>query len=323
MVVKEEVLMKTIFVSIAAMDDTEVVPTVLNAFDSATYPERIVVGVGLAALEPSIYNELTERFKDDPRLRITYEQIQRNDLEPLGVGKGRWRAVRQYKNEDYMLQVDCHTHFADGWDVEMIDLFEKAKQASGNPKTIMTTYIGLYGYSPDRKVIRAKNAYPCFIPNELWLSAVPSWEDVLMDKRTHPEEFYPNVKFNPACAFGDKEWAQDSGVDPNAMFYDEDLLYSINLFDKGFSFVFPNKEVFPITHLNGDDINEFGGERMFFTDYVTPEQDEEISEILRERYFEFLSKPENAAKIRKYEKYAKINAKFGAIMPRYVPKGYR
>jgi len=81
--------------------------------------------------------------------------------------------------------------------------------------------------------------------------------------------------------------------------------------------------VFPITHLNGDDINEFGGERMFFTDYVTKEQDDEITKILGERYAAFLSNPENAAKIRKYEKYAKLNTRFGAIIPQYIPKEYR
>lgn len=315
--------MKTIYVSIAAMDDTEVVPTVLNAFAAATHPERIVVGVGLAALEPSIYNELTERFKDDPRLRITYEEIKRNDLEPLGVGKGRWRAARQYKDEDYMLQVDCHSHFAEGWDVDMIDLFERAKIASGNAKTIMTTYIGHYGYTPERNVIRSRNAYPFFVPNELWVDAIPRWTDYPLDQDRYKDEFYPNIKFNPACAFGDKEWAKDTGVDPNAMFYDEDLFYSINLFDKGFSFVYPNKQVFPITHLNGDDINEFGGQRIFFTEYVTPEQDQEITRRLAASYTEFLANPENATKIRKYEKYAKLSTKFGAIIEEYVPKEYR
>ena len=318
--------MKTIYVSIAAMDDTEVVPTVLNAFEAATHPERIVVGVGLAALEPSIYNELTERFKGDPRLRITYEEIQRNDISPLGVGKGRWRAAKQYKDEDYMLQVDCHSHFANGWDVDMIELFEKAKQASGNPQTIMTTYIGHYGYTPERNVIRARNAYPFFVPNELWVDAIPKWYDFPMEEVApgkYNEEFYPNVKFNPACAFGDRKWAKDTGVAPDAMFYDEDLFYSINLFDRGFSFVYPNKEVFPITHLNGSEINEFGGKRMFFTDYVTPEQDEEITRILRNNYLSFLNNPDNSTKIRKYEKYAKLNTRFGAIISDYVPKEYR
>ena len=59
---------------------------------------------------------------------------------------------------------------------------------------------------------------------------------------------------------------------------------------------------------------------MFFTDYVTKEQDEEITKILGERYFKFLSDPDNAAKIRKYEKYAKLSTRFGAIIPRYIPE---
>lgn len=319
--------MKTIFVSIAAMDDTEVVPTVKNIFEAATHSERVVVGVGVAALEPSIYDELTALFKDDPRLRITYEEIQRNDLAPLGVGKGRWRAARLYKDEDYMLQVDCHSHFALGWDVEMIDLYEGARKASGNPKTIMTTYIGHYAYYPERKVIEghARNAYPFFTPNELWVDAVPRWSDTPLEEIApgkYTDKYYPNVKFNPACAFGDSEWAKDTGVDPEAMFYDEDLIYSIRLVDRGFALVFPNCAVFPVTHLNGDDINEHGGSRLFFTDYVTEEQNQEITHKLQAHYRKFITDPDNQAAVKKFEKYARIKANFGAITENYIPKEY-
>lgn len=320
--------MKTIFVSIAAMDDTEVVPTVKNCFEAAAHPERIVVGVGLAALEPSIYDELTALYKDDPRLRITYEQIQRNDLEPLGVGKGRWRAARLYKDEDYMLQIDCHTHLAQNWDVDMIDLYEGAKEASGNPKTIMTTYVGLFKYHPERKPKKGceRNAYPFYQPNELWLDAVPRWGDYPLLEiwpGKYTEKYYPNVKFNPACAFGDGEWARDTMVDPEATFYDEDLIYSIRLFGSGFSFVYPSCEVFPITHLNGDDINEYGGKRTFFTDYVTPELNDQITARLQEHYRKFLANPANYESIKAYEKYTRISTRFGAISEFYMPKEYR
>jgi hypothetical protein len=329
MVEQEAVLiMETIFVSIAAMDDSEVVPTVKNCFDAATHPERVVVGVGLAALEPSIYNELKEFYGDDPRLRITYEEIQRNDLEPLGVGKGRWRAARLYEDEDYMLQIDCHTHLAQGWDVDMIDLYKGAKEASGNPKTIMTTYVGLFKYHPERKPREGKerNAYPFYLPNELWLYAVPRWGDFPLNELwpgKYPNKYYPNVKFNPACAFGDREWAKDTGVDPDATFYDEDLIYSISLFGRGFSFVYPNCDVFPITHLNADDINEYGGKRMFFTDYVTPELNDQITSRLQAHYTKFINDPENADAIHAYEVYTRTNVRFGAISPFYMPKDYR
>ena len=319
--------METIFVSIAAMDDSEVVPTVKNCFEAATHPERVIVGVGLAALEPSIYEELTALYKDDPRLRITYEEIQRNDLAPLGVGKGRLRAARLYKDEDYMLQIDCHTHLASGWDVEMIDLYKGAKEASGNPKTILTSYIGLYKYQPERRVVDgwSHTSYPFFIPNQLWMRTVPKWGDFPISKLwpgKYTEKYYPNVKFNAACAFGGKEWALDTCIDPEAIFYDEEVVQSIRLIGKGFSLVFPNVDQFPITHLNSDDINDKGGERMFFTDYVTKEQDAQITANLQAHYKEFLADPANSSAIKAYEKYARISTRFGAITENYMPKDY-
>lgn len=316
----------TIFVSIASMDDSEVVPTVVNAFNAATHPERIRVGVGLAALDKKIYKQLNKIYKNDSRLRMTYEKIKRNDLTLLGIGKGRYRAARLYKDEDYMLQIDCHTRFEDGWDETMISIYEGAKKASGNPKTILTTYIGVYSYQPERKPVFDRNAYPFFVPSALWMGAVPRWTDLPLSEvpgKEFKEPYYPNVKFNPACAFGDKEWAKDTGVDREAIFYDEDLKYSINLYDRGFSFVYPNLEHFPITHLNSDFINEHGGERMFFTDYVDKKTDEEISRRLVVGYVSFLNDPANAEKIKKFEKYARINTRFGAITEYYIPSSYR
>lgn len=312
----------TIFVSIAAMDDTEIVPTVLNALNSAKYPERIRVGVGIAALKDSEYKKLIKL--NDPRIRCSFTKIKKNTFDELGVGKGRIRAEVLYNNEDYFLQVDCHTHFAQDWDQFMIDLYTGAKAEAKSDRVVMTNYIGLYKYHPERKPITSmeRTAYPFFRPGNMWLDAVPRWGDYPLGKDT-PNKFYPSVKFNGACAFGDREFAKNTGSSPDLMFYDEEIVYSVELYNIGFSLVFPNLNWFPITHLNGSDRNSFGGSRLFVTDYLKPSLKKEFDERLIAGYRRYLSDPKNRDKIRKYERYSRISLKHGAVIHQYIPKEYR
>jgi hypothetical protein len=315
-------MLPTIFVSIAAMDDTEIVPTVLNALNAAKHPERIHVGVGIAALKKDAYRALVKL--NDPRIRCSYTRVKKNTFNEVGVGKGRLRSHKLYGGEDYYLQVDCHTHFAQDWDQFMIDLYLEAKEAAQSDKVVMTNYIGTYKYHPERKPIEGmeRTAYPFYQPGSMWVNTFPKWGDYPLDER-YPEKFYPAVKFNAACAFGDKEFARNHVYTPNMMFYDEEIICSVELYAKGFSLVFPNQNWFPITHLNGSDRNEFGGSRLFILDYLKPSLKAEFEVRQQEGYKAFLSTPENRGKIRNYERYAKISLKHGAAVERYIPKGYR
>lgn len=312
----------TIFVSIAAMDDTEILPTIENLFAAAKHPERVYVGLGFAGRDRSTIKRV-KALKND-RIRFTNYWVRKNSFKHLGVGKGRLRAAHLYRDEDYFLQVDCHSHFAKDWDVDMIQLHTEAKEASKNPKTIVTTYVGWYKYHPERRPVEngERNAYPFYIPGQLWVQAVPRWFDVPLAER-YTDKFYPNVKFNPACAFGDRQFGRDTKASPDAWFYDEDLRYSIELFDAGFSFVYPNLKVFPITHLNADLINKDGGQRLFVLDYLSKTKRAKFDDKLRTSWFKYISDPKNAQKIQNYERYARVNVRLGAISEKYVPRGYR
>ncbi len=315
-------MLPTIFVAIAAMDDTEIIPTVLNALNAAKYPERIRVGVGIAALKDTDYKKLKKM--NDPRIRCSFTKIKKNSFNELGVGKGRIRAERLYENEDYFFQVDCHTRFAQDWDEFMIDLYAEAKAEAKSDRVVMTNYIGLYKYCPERKPVEnmERTAYPFYIPGQLWIDAVPKWGDFPLGE-THPNKFYPAVKFNAACAFGDKHFAKNTGSTPDVLFYDEEVVYSVELYNNGFSLVFPNLKWFPITHLNGSDRNSFGGSRLFVTDYLKPSLKKEFDAKLISGYRKYVSDPNNRIKIRNYENYSKISLKHGAASAGYIPKGYR
>jgi hypothetical protein len=306
----------------AAMDDTEILPSVLNALSAAKYPERIRVGVGIAAVKSNEYKKLLKL--NDPRVRASFTKIKKNTFEELGVGKGRIRAEVLYEDEDYFFQVDCHTHFSQDWDEFMITLYEEAKVAANSDKVVMTNYIGTYKYHPERKPMQnmERTAYPFYEPGSLWVMAIPKWGDYPLGE-DNPDKFYPAVKFNAACAFGDRQFGRNTGSSPDRMFYDEEVAYSVELYDMGFSLVFPNLKWFPITHLNGDDRNKYGGKRTFVTEYLKPSLRNEFDVRQIAGYKAYVNNPANREKIKNYERYAKISLKHGAAAGGYIPKEYR
>lgn len=318
-------MVPTIFVAMPAVEDTEIVPAVENAFKAAKFPERVFVGVSLLDLDKSNYKKLLKLKKQFKNVSISYEKInKKNIMSQVGLGRGRYAAQALYRDQDYFLQVDGHSYFKQGWDEEFISLYLEAKETLPVGKFVLTALPGQYKYHPVRKYVEtmSQSGYTCYEKFTLWSDCVPKWSHGLLE-RSLPDKFYPSVKFHPACAFGDREFAKNTGVDVRNHFYDEDLIYSINLFDMGYSFVFPNiKKEFPIAHLNYDAINEHGGQRKFFTEMLTPAQDVEFTNRMKARFLEFVNDPANQDKIRKYETYANITMRFGAKSHRYMPADY-
>jgi hypothetical protein len=310
----------TIFISFASINDTEIYPSVVNAFLSATYPERIFIGVGLLDRNKKNYKKL--KSLKNKNLKVTYTKYNK---KLLGVGKGRKRAQDLFEDQDYFLQLDAHSHFNDGWDVEMIKLYKEAKKFSNSDKVIITCIPGRYSYNPERTQSKDESfaGIPCFLDLSIWPGSIPRWTGSdLWNNKEYMDKFYPTAKASSALMFGDTNFGNNTGIEEGSIFYDEEILYSVNLFDMGYSFVFPNINPFPISHLFSDDINEFGGHRDFFTSFLSRREDEEMTQKMQEFYNDFVEDPKNRKKIRKYEKYAKVSVRHGSIKSNYIPKDF-
>lgn len=307
---------KTIYVSLASMDDTETTVSLKNIFESADFAQRIFVGVSCMSKNKKFIKSI-ESLKSKYSISTKYFTPHANIL---GTGFGRFNAMSMYSNQDYFLQVDSHTNFEKGWDTYLINLFEDAVKEVGNEKIVLTAYLGRYGYLPERKAIQAATRYPYYNPGELFDNFYPSWMDAVI---VHlPEKFYPCVKFNGNFAFGNKNFANNTGVVKEAQFFDEELLQSINLIGNGFSMVFPNIEEFPLTHLYHNDINDFGGERKNMSSYVKKNVMNQITNHKKMLYYLFLEDEKNLESVKSYQEYAKINMKLGAIKDYYIPTYY-
>lgn len=319
--------MKKIFLSIAAQDDKELKHTLTSAFENADNPERIFAGVFLSAMHKQTKKELTDLAKKNSNIRFTLVKQKRNNLKTLGIGKGRQGAADLYLDEDYMIQIDCHSNFDKSWDTYLISLFEEAVSFVGDDKIVLTGIPPAYRYCCTKHNVplktEVKTRYPFYMTSSFFVNSVPRWTDADI-VRSNKEKFLPVVKANPAFIMGNKKFANNPGIHKRAIFYDEDLTQSINLFGDGFAFVFPNIEDLPICHLDSEGAIE-GHTRYFFLDYLNKENNYIIHEQLKEEYFRFIEDPINSENVKKYYKYSKVHPTKGcfSLENNLVPKRFR
>ena len=122
---------KSIFVSIACLADPDVIDTVNNLFANAKFPERVYVGICLQITpgDPA-FNPL----QDMERVRLDTISY----ADSLGPIYARARCERLLCDEDFYLQIDCHSRFYSHWDEILLEEYDKASQF--NNKAVISHY---------------------------------------------------------------------------------------------------------------------------------------------------------------------------------------
>ena len=307
--------MKTIYVSLATLDDSETTKTIDNLFESASFPERVRVGVVCITKNKKQYKQLLKSTKNK-NVSLKYIKLV---AENIGTGFGRFNAQSMYDNEDYILQVDSHTLFEKNWDKELIGLYEEAKNSLKLDRFVLTAYLGFYSYSPTRKADDRRARYPFYNPFDKFSNFYPGWYDRPITE--NPHKFLPCVKFNGNFVFGDSNFAKETHVVKESYFYDEEILQGLNLIGNDIAMVFPNVEL-PVTHLYHNFISKDGGKRKSAHNYMNDKEEEISVERAKQKYFEYITDPIRKKHVKKYEKYAKISLKNGAIINEYIPQYY-
>ena len=117
----------TIFVSIPAYRDVEITPTIESLFSQATNPGRIRVSICWQ------YKQDAENATPDlPENHVKYITLQSYEInESEGVCWARSKASAAYDGEDFSLCIDSHMRFVKGWDVLLIQEWQKCKDGTG------------------------------------------------------------------------------------------------------------------------------------------------------------------------------------------------
>jgi len=226
----------TIFVSIASYRDSECSMTLQSIFNNATYPERIFVGICEQNKE-GMKNELCISDKLKP-FQNNIRVIALDHKEAKGPTFARYYCSELWRGEQYYLQIDSHTTFIKGWDVDLIDMFMKIKidpNESSRPV--------LSAYPPTKEQMDIKG-FPEMDSSTLNHNNIPT----LYCGWSQPSDS-PKRSNKPWAAAGfmflESNFLWDVPFDPNLshLFGGEEILFSARLWTNGFDFYTPNKKV--------------------------------------------------------------------------------
>ncbi len=310
--------MKTIFIAIPSLKDPELFKTIDLIFKNATEPDNIYVGLFYQFISLEEERNVIEKMSKYKNVRLKTGFVK----DFLGISKGRNIAISLYNQEDYFLQIDSHTNFEKGWDKNVIDIFNQAREYLGSEMVILNAYLNEYSYK--KTIFGIKTFYPrgSSIPSytymnnsKMILDYLPRWRNNY-DKQKG--DFLPSRKFSANFVFTYGKYINDFLLEDEVVFWSEEYTKSLDLLGKGYALVHPNKPL-KITHYYGNNFTPLsGGQRFVLEDYYTNKKElEEITEKEKEFVIRYIdSHPYKA----KYEAYAGI--KFGKPLCKtifYVP----
>lgn len=225
----------TIFVSIAAFRDTEVVPTLQDLRSKAAHPDRIFVGVVLQVTADDNIVLPT----DDPWYNTHVRTVHMHARHAKGPCPARAMAQLLYRTEDYCLQIDAHMRFRQNWDTYLIQELAACPTPS---RALLTTYP--VGYQLPNHVpneTRGTFLYPWKFDDDGMLRQKARY----MDKQSAAEPICCSL-FAAGFCFGPATWlTRDCPYDGTLhdLFFGEEMSVAIRLYTAGYDLYAPRQTV--------------------------------------------------------------------------------
>lgn len=298
--------MSSIYISIATMEDSQLLNTIFSALDNSSKKNKIHIGVALLTSK-EYYDFISSHISDEESVSFSNFNIEEN----FGLGKSRKNAQSFYDGEDYFLQVDSHTCFMDNWDIVLIDLFNESLEKTNNVKTAMTAYLGQYYQMEDGsiKVNTSWSRYAIFNNERFHPNiSIGAWKDY--EIRQWPlgmgtkEKIIPANKINGQFIFSNQSYVDSKCLPESCLFIEEEILSSINILDSGFSLSFPNTDL-PLMHLPVQFASGVNKRQTVTSMLDIP--DDALEWIMSRNYYDFIYNPENIEKCKKFQDHSKYN----------------
>lgn len=260
----------TIMVAISSYRDVECMATVKDAFAKADKPGRIYAGVCQQNKESG--EDCTAPGVDPSHVRT----ISMPHTEARGPTYARSLCSTLYQGEDYVLQIDSHTRFVQGWDTKLIQMIERCPSA----KPVLTHYP--HSYDVDEQTLRTQVPVMC---RSKWNGdGIPTFEAVM---KPLAEAGMRQVPFLAGgMLFGPGRMFQEVPLDPGLsfVFQGEEVLLSARLFTHGWDLYTPAENVVLHHYVRKD------GPR--FWDDLKGYQDQQVLGVKRVRQLLGLDQPD-------------------------------
>jgi hypothetical protein len=328
---------KSIYVSIPCLGfDNELMTTVNTCISNSSKDNDIRIHIACTG-NKDFYNMTLVQTTNFKNVDISFFQLEGN----YGIGKGRKHAAEKYNGEDYFLEIDAHTYFDKDWDNILINKLEKAILFSKNEKTVITSYLPSYKSSVDGYEIQhMKMPFMQWSKNETIISTnsdtgktedtkIPKWltVDSLNNKEKWSSlqevikdvEFVPSIKVCGQFIFGNKNFGEGTRLDEKTLFWEEEVLQSIELLNDGFSILYPNMDA--ILHHHSQNQGSTTSRITFYQLCRDIGIDAgEYLGMMRSVYQNYILDPENQEKIEKFNNYSKINLKTNCVISTTINK---
>ena len=219
----------SIFISIAAYREFELVKTLRDAMDRAQHPDRLQFCICWQRSP----EESLDGLENDPRIQL----IDVPHMESKGVCWARNLIQQQYRGQTYAMQIDGHHRFAPDWDVRIIKMLEDLKRRPGVMKPVLTGY--LPSYDPNRD--------PAGRDEKIWLYGFDRIEPegvVFMRPYTPevaPKEPVASRFWSAHFSFSDGHFNEAVMVDPNGYFHAEEIGTGVRAWTLGYDFFTPHE----------------------------------------------------------------------------------
>lgn len=313
---------KSIYVSIACLGfDSELKKTISTCINNSSKNNNIIISIACIGNE-YFYNDIKQTFIKQNNIYINFYNFKDN----YGVGKGRNLSAKLYNNEDYFLQIDSHTLFDLNWDDILIETFEESLKFSNNKKTILSTCPSRYEYviKDNSIVIGTVNEE---LPYTYWIdngkkNNIPKWGDESIDRiypniieKIKKQKFIPNVKLSAAFIFGNSEFARNRFLSNDILFWEEEIIQSVELLYNNFSIIYPYIKS-PFYHLYSNKAEINIGYRDNIDDMII-DNNIDISSFYKQmvkNYDDYVLNPNNHKKVLKFIEYSGMDIKTGTLI---------
>lgn len=236
----------TIFVSVAAFCEPHLQLTVHQLFAKAAQPQRIFVG-----LVDQSENLNPEWLRDFPaRKHISYVGL--SPVDSRGVSWARSIAFSLYNDQTYLLQIDSHTLFDQGWDEALIQQHQLLSNTHAKP--LISTYPPGFRFDAQGRAVAdepLKSGEVFYIDRDP-TSLLSTERAVLKFKvfRKHSEfSHLPGFHIAAGFLFAAGRFVADVPYDPHLYFRGEEQSLSLRAHARGYQVFHPKHNLIPMYHL--------------------------------------------------------------------------
>lgn len=218
----------SIFVSIAAYRDPQLPTTVRSLLENADHPERIFIG---------IFNQVHLQ-KDEDCLVHNHPQVLQHILDYKEAQGACWARGYVWNkllgDQDFALQIDSHSRFAEGWDTTLLKMYAQLKDENA----VITHYP--MGLDTEKNSLDPQ-MYTYFNVQSFRNTQLPDVTSGAIDLRHAPATCSKTAFVAAGCMFGASRIFKQVPYDPYIYFHGEEITYAARLWTHGFNLYLPNQ----------------------------------------------------------------------------------